>query len=129
MGRGVVFISYAAADRWVARQLRDGLARGGGCGTWFDSYDVAGRRIPDAIRDGLASADEVVVLMTPAALASEWVGHELGGADALGLPVTLLLYGVKPSKLPGPWGHYARFDISEADVYIEEARRRWGGGG
>src|SRR5215469_6217655 len=75
-----VFLSYAQADKDVARQIADAL-RGSGLHVWFAEWELMpGDSIAERIDAGLSSSDVLVVLLSPAALASRWVEQELSAA-------------------------------------------------
>jgi hypothetical protein len=72
-----LFLSYAAKDAALARTLRTRLNRDG-----FDVLDpqetsAASENWPLALGRALESADLMVILLSPDALRSEWLGAEL----------------------------------------------------
>jgi hypothetical protein len=121
-----VFISYAAQDWWVADQLRRRLEEGGACEVWLDRASVSGGVITERILDALTRSRRMVVLATAAAVASDWVKTEVGGAMALRVDVTIVRYGVEPNGLPEPWRAMVRVDIDDLDRYISEWRAEGG---
>jgi len=74
-----VFISYASADREVARAVADELEQRG-LAVWWDRVIPPGRQYDEVIEEHLASARCVVVLWSAAAAASKWVRIEAGEA-------------------------------------------------
>ena len=79
-GRRRVFLSYAQADKDTAQQIAAAL-RTSGLRLWFDEWELApGDSIAHRIDEALASSDVLVVLLSPAALASRWVMQELNAA-------------------------------------------------
>lgn len=78
-----IFISYARKDgEEVAEHLQERLT---GCGyeVWKDSHDIpAGDDFPGAISNALEETDEFIILVSPAALRSEWVNNEINMAMA-----------------------------------------------
>jgi hypothetical protein len=79
-----IFLSYAKRDDKLAQTVRSVLEEGG-----FEVWDAASKLTPGdnwALAQGkaLADATAMVVLLSPAALASEWVQREID--YALGEP-------------------------------------------
>jgi hypothetical protein len=75
-----VFLSYAHADRDVARSIADAL-RGSGLHVWFAEWELSpGESIAERVDAALASSDVLVVLLSPASVASRWVAEELNAA-------------------------------------------------
>lgn len=71
-----VFISHSSRDKRFAEQLADDL-RAVGHEPWFDAWNIqSGDHIVSELQGGLAVADYVVIVLTPAALASGWVERE-----------------------------------------------------
>lgn len=74
-----VFISHASADRDLADYLtRDLEAQG--FSVWSDRSIKVGENIIEAIEKGLRESEYFVLIMSPAALNSEWVSFEAGVA-------------------------------------------------
>ena len=68
-----VFISYAALDAKIAKQLVKAL-RDIDVKTFLDQKDVLlGDDVLDRITEGLSEADALVVIISPASLTSSWV--------------------------------------------------------
>lgn len=74
-GNPAVFLSYAAQDASEARNLERALALAG-IDVWSDTKLRVGERWREVIAAALESADVILVLITPASLASEWVALE-----------------------------------------------------
>ncbi|MFL6147430.1 MAG: TIR domain-containing protein [Pseudonocardiaceae bacterium] len=100
-----VFISYAREDRLIALQVADDL-RARGAEVWLDEESlVPGEDWVKEISQQIQNAAAFLVLVSPASLASEWVGHEwnvalarknirvlaalIGGATVSGMPPPL----------------------------------------
>lgn len=97
-----IFISYARKDgNEMAEHLLERLT---GCGfdVWKDSEGIAvGDNFPGAISRALDEADEFIILVSPAALRSDWVDSEINMAMAKQcriLPV--VLQGVANKDIP-----------------------------
>jgi nucleotide-binding universal stress UspA family protein len=73
---GRVFISYAREDQAYARELAADL-RGRGFGVWMDDRIDFGDRWWSTIVQAMRASAAVIVVMTPAAEASEWVEKEI----------------------------------------------------
>lgn len=74
-----IFISYASADREVARDVAKALQERG-WSVWWDRVIPPGKQYDDVIEQALAAARCVVVLWSPASAASKWVRIEAGEA-------------------------------------------------
>jgi tetratricopeptide (TPR) repeat protein len=70
-----IFISYAREDRERAHQLAEILEQQKWT-VWWDKVIPPGKKYSDVIAEQLASAKAVVVLWSPAAVASDWVKDE-----------------------------------------------------
>ena len=70
------FLSYASADKAAVRELADRLAADR-LRVWLDDWVIQpGDSIPLAIQEGLESSRTLVLVMSQAAFASEWVTLE-----------------------------------------------------
>ena len=75
-----VFLSYARADKETARYIADELKQSG-VSPWFDEWDLAwGDSIVDRIESAVTSSDIVLVLLSPASVASDWIQREWSAA-------------------------------------------------
>lgn len=71
-----VFLSHASADKAAVRELAQRLKRDG-LWVWWDEWVIQpGDSIPLAIEQGLESSRTLVLVMSKAAFASEWVTLE-----------------------------------------------------
>jgi TIR domain len=86
-----IFLSYASDDYPFAHRLREGLKNVSVEG-WMDSADIAaGEATSKAVRSAMKSSKAVVVLISPKALESSWVGFEIGASEALGKSIIPIL--------------------------------------
>ena len=115
-----VFLSYSRSDRRLACRLRDDLSA---CGldVWSDRRLGLGGSWLAEISTAIDAARAVILLATPAALASKWVMREVDAAQAIGKPVVPLLaggsrFGDLPASLAGING------VDVADGYAESVR-------
>ena len=73
---GFVFISHAREDREYVEKLAKFL-ESEGVDVWFDAQLVPGRRFDEEIQQKIERCAAVIVIMTPAAKASDWVQDEI----------------------------------------------------
>jgi len=93
--------------------------------TFLDEKDIStGESIDEAIDEHLNECDEILILLSPAALASHWVLMEIGGAKALGKRLIPILLHVGPNDLPPPLGKGLARDINDVEKYFEEIKKR-----
>jgi hypothetical protein len=119
-----VFISHSTRDKWIARKISKEL-EALGAATFLDEKDIeTGESIDEAIGDHLKESDELLMLVSPAALTSHWVLIEVGGAKALGKRLVPILLHVSPNDLPAPLTMYLARDLNDIDRYYDEVRAR-----
>jgi hypothetical protein len=119
-----VFVSHSSVDKWVARRIAEDL-HGLGAEVFLDEKNIeTGESIDASIQAHLKDSDELVMLLSPAALESPWVLIEIGGAKALGLRLVPILIHVGANQLPGPVGAYLARELNEIDVYYAEVKNR-----
>jgi hypothetical protein len=82
-----VFLSYAAADRAYAHQVRSLLSQRPDVYVFTTETLSAGENWQAKLKDELSRCDLFVVLFSPNSLESKWVLHELGAAWAIGKPI------------------------------------------
>lgn len=98
-----VFLSYARADQSHAQKLADSLRQAG-----MDVWDPEQALLPGSdftanLKHALDEADAVVVLVSPDAMASRWVSHEIEYAlGAKHLRGRLIPVVIRPAK-ETPW--------------------------
>lgn len=90
-----VFLSYAREDIETARKLAGLLAEAGQT-VWWDRHVHGGANFSEEIDRELKNADVVMVLWTPAAIASAWVQDEAAEGRDSGRLVPAILDSVKP---------------------------------
>ncbi len=125
-----VFISHASIDRWVAGQIAERLTAVG-VEPYVDSSIVeTGDQLDTELRAALSDADELIVLLTAAALERPYVWMEIGAAWIQRKRIIGILYGVTTSQLAGRDGTPAFLtgivlrDINDLDRYLGELRQR-----
>lgn len=101
-----IFISYSRADKAFAADLYRGLSDAG-FKPWLDLFDIPpAYPVLQAIQEGIRTSDLLVVLISPAALKSNWVKKELNIAaqcqlSNIGVKVLpVLLSGIRCNDLP-----------------------------
>jgi tetratricopeptide (TPR) repeat protein len=87
---GHVFVSYAHSDIAYVRRLVNHLTERG-VTVWFDEDIASGDRWNTVLRDRVRDCDALVLVMSPAAAASEWVRREVDLATESRRPVLPLL--------------------------------------
>jgi TIR domain len=119
-----VFISHSSVDQWIASQIARDI-ESAGIEVFLDVKDLdTGDDFDEQIRTNLIQSDEMLLLISPAALRSFWVMMEFGAARALGMRPALILVGVSPNELPDPINRHLARDLNQIDRYYDELRRR-----
>jgi hypothetical protein len=88
-----IFLSYATEDRARAKLLAEALAQRG-WSVWWDRKIPLGQAFDKVIEDAMAAARCVIVLWTPASVASEWVRSEASEGKRRGILVPAFFDGV-----------------------------------
>ena len=90
-----IFVSYASADREIARTLGEALiARGHD--TWWDRTIPPGRVFDEVIQEALTAAKCVIVLWSQASIASNWVKTEAAEATGRNILVPVMIENALP---------------------------------
>ncbi|MBM4024149.1 MAG: toll/interleukin-1 receptor domain-containing protein [Planctomycetes bacterium] len=103
-----VFISYACEDRELAKRLSQWL-EGAGFEVWLDENQILpGDNWAEKVAQALKESQAMVVLVSPAAMESKWVRHEieyaLGAKEYSGRLVPVFVGS--PDRIPKdklPW--------------------------
>ena len=90
-----VFVSYSRADQSYVDELC-GWLRHRGVVVWIDSEIDYGTRWQTVVKDRLDACAAVLVVMSPAAEESRWVGREVDRAETRGKPIFPLLLDGTP---------------------------------
>ena len=94
-----VFISHSSRDTWVARQL-SGIIQGFGATTFLDEADIEyGDDFEDKILEAARASHELLVLLTPWALARPYIWLEIGAIWGMGRRVVGVLHGLSANEL------------------------------
>ena len=125
-----VFISHSSTDSWVAQQLAAGIQR---CGadTFLDDSDIHhGDAFEDRILDAEKQCSELVVLLTPWAMARPWVWIEISFFKHSRKRIVGILHGVSLDAIAQhPYAAILlktldMVDINHVDSYFEQLTRR-----
>jgi hypothetical protein len=106
-----VFLSYAAADAALCRELQESLSSAGLRCFVAASDVVAGSRWTDEIRKALIGSTVVMLVLSPRSRDSKWVMGEAGAAWALGKVILPALSYTAPSELPELISQYQAVNI------------------
>jgi tetratricopeptide (TPR) repeat protein len=115
-----VFVSHSSADKAVCDALVAAL-RGAGADVWYDEHNLGAGVLRDEIMRELAARPVVVIILSKAAFASQWVRDECEWAYNL--------YRRKPERLilPVVAGTYDPDDFDKL-MYLESMKRIEGPG-
>jgi hypothetical protein len=92
--------------------------------TFRDDRDIAvGEPIPTMIRREVRTADELLVLLTPASLNRIWVGMGIGMAFMLDKPIVPIWYNVPVSSFSFLANHRG-FLLDDFGDYLDALRER-----
>lgn len=83
---GHIFISYSKADASFALKLADDLQEAG-FKVWIDRQIGGGERWRTSISQALRDANEMIVILSPNSIQSEWVMHEGSVGSGLLKPI------------------------------------------
>ncbi len=83
---GHIFISYSKTDASFALKLADDL-KSAGFKVWIDRQIGGGERWRTSILQALREANEMIVVLSPNAMQSEWVMHEGSVGSGLQKPI------------------------------------------
>ncbi|HKH45087.1 MAG TPA: TIR domain-containing protein [Thermoanaerobaculia bacterium] len=113
-----VFLSHHSGDKPRVRRLAERL-RAAGLRVWFDEWSIApGEDIYLAIERGLETARTLVLFLSPAALASDWLHLERGTAlfrDPVNAERRFLPVLLEDCDLPDALRRYRYIDLREDD--------------
>jgi formylglycine-generating enzyme required for sulfatase activity len=99
-----IFISYSSADKAAADQICAAL-EGAGTGCWIAPRDIPpGADYPAAILEGVKQARAIVVIVTPAAVASPHILSEVGHAFSAKKPI--IPFRLSAADLPPDFDYF-----------------------
>jgi hypothetical protein len=124
----LVFVSHASEDEWIARRVAEVMERKGRrhkVKAFLDARDLeSGDHFSDALRDRLREAEEMVILLSSAAIRRNWVRHEIGAAWALGKRIVAILDKLEPLDVPDGIGRTKVYSLNEFDRVAAEIASR-----
>ena len=119
-----IFISHSSQDKWIARRISEDL-EAEGIKTFLDEKHMETGDVIDAsISEHLRECDEMLMLLSPAALNSQWVLIEIGGARALKKRLIPILLHVSANEMPQLLSKHLARDINDIDRYYDEVVKR-----
>ncbi|MGO9741585.1 MAG: TIR domain-containing protein [Roseiarcus sp.] len=121
-----VFVSHGWRDRWIAKQMARLVAEVGAT-PFIDVYDIhRGDYFEAKALAALQEAHELVALLTPWSIRSNWVWSEIGAAWGRGIRCVGVLYGPTPADIEKRRGGLAALRatnliaIDDFDDYVRE---------
>ena len=109
-----VFLSYADEERSTAQKIRYSLMREGFT-VWINTHDIGtGIDWQNAIDRGIEEADNIVYLMSPAAVQSEYCQREIEYGLALHKRIVPILAAtLEPSQIPSALRNLQYIDLTD----------------
>jgi isopentenyl diphosphate isomerase/L-lactate dehydrogenase-like FMN-dependent dehydrogenase len=118
-----VFLSYSSKDRFIAETIIDKL-EAIGVQTWADTKSMEGGGI--TIREIIAAIDacnEVIVLVSPNSIESQWVLFEIGVARGKDKRTTPVLCNIDPNDM-APMKDVVAIDLNKFDQFLIQLQER-----
>jgi type III secretory pathway component EscV len=110
-----VFLSHSSADKTLARRLAGDL-RAASVDVWLDESEIrVGERFAQKIEQALEDVDFVIVLLTRASVASEWVDREWRQKvqhEGAAKRVAIIPVRAEPCEIPDFLAQRSHADIS-----------------
>lgn len=126
-----IFISYSSRDRGDALRLKE-IAEADGHDTWMDLFDIhPSARLVNELEQGISSVNMLCLLLSPSAVASNWVHKELQyalAAETKGLRVMPVILRATP--IPDELANHVALDATRGlddDAIVMRVRRALGG--
>ncbi|WP_051105238.1 TIR domain-containing protein [Catelliglobosispora koreensis] len=110
---GHVFISYSRRDRHYVDKLATHLSEAN-VTVWYDYEMAAGQRFGAVIQQQIDECAVFIVVLTPEAAGSKWVGRELSYAEAHNKPIVPLL--LEPCRVPIEVADLHHEDVTNGEV-------------
>lgn len=109
-----IFLSYAAADRSYAQQLRNILSQHPNVQIFTTEMLNAGEDWESVLKEELSNCDKFLVVLSPTSVDSKWVLHELGAAWAIGKPIIPIVTNKEVTfKIPVSISHLQIIEIKD----------------
>lgn len=122
-----LFLSFSSSNKQEANQVTEQAEKLGLRCFLSEKQLEYGDIWDEKIRRALLSSREVCVLMTKAAVQSEWVVTEWGAAWALEKRITPVLVDLRPSELPDRLRRFQAVEYEKVTQYLEQVKRRTSG--
>ncbi len=122
-----VFLAYVEENRATAEQIRNSLRREG-FSVWTNTTDIqVGAEFQAVIDQGIEETDNVVYLLSPAAVQSSWCQHELYYALSLHKRIIpVLVETTAPDQIPASIRTLKYIDLTdkeqESDYQLDEGQ-------
>ena len=118
-----IFISYSKRDPQLTIALAKDL-EAQGYTTWWDTSLLPGDEFPEKIRQELNKAKAVIVIWTPASIASSWVQAEALIANEQNKLITLRSDDLDPRSIPLPYNiRHAALHTNRTSIYAALGQR------
>jgi formylglycine-generating enzyme required for sulfatase activity len=118
MAQPKIFVSYSRKDREITQRLVDDLHRAG-AEVWVDVDGIHSGNFMQAIDKALAACDWMVLVLSPSALASDYVPEETYTAlhrvkqGYMKGVVPVLVSMCQPGTIPPQWDVLQRYDATQ----------------
>ncbi|MEM1295396.1 MAG: toll/interleukin-1 receptor domain-containing protein [Verrucomicrobiota bacterium] len=119
-----VFISYSSKDRQVVKWIDRELDERGFKSRMDVEFLEGGDDFAEEIRDRIANCDEMILVLSPNSLQSQWVTYEAACADMLGKRIVPVLLCVEPEAVPSLLQKYHARPINQIDLLANAMMRR-----
>lgn len=113
-----VFVSHSHKDNAFTQRLVTDL-RASGAEVWVDDVAIQHGNFPKHISDGLSRSEWLVLVLTPNAIASDWVQEEVFAAidlvkqKRMRAVIPVLALPTSPESIPPLWGALHRYDATQ----------------
>jgi hypothetical protein len=94
-----VFISYSAADSWVAKQLKRNVEESGAETFLYETDVEYGQEFETKMRAAAQTSKELLVLFTSSSVSRPYIWTEIGSFWYQDKPVIIALYGLTANEL------------------------------
>ncbi len=119
-----IFISHSSKDKWIAGIIASRLMEIG-ASVFLDEKDIkTGGSINTQIQEHLSKPGELLILLSPASIKSQWVLIELGGAIALKKNIIPIYLHVGLNEIPTLIRDRKGRDINDIERYFKEVESR-----
>jgi hypothetical protein len=118
-----VFISHSSHDSWIAGQIGKEI-EALGAEKWLDKHALkGGDEVRKKIIEGIRACSEVILLLSPESVKSQWVSLEIGVALGQRKRVTPILHNLRPKDM-GALQDIKAIYLNDFDDFLIELKRR-----